>query len=136
MEFGSNSQLPDAQLIEAALAVQKHAYAPYSNFRVGAAIRTAAGAVVCGCNFENASYGLAICAERNAIGAMIASGQREIQSVVVVSSGGVTPCGACRQVLAEFGMDFAVILFNSDTQSIQAQWDMRDLLPGAFQLKS
>lgn len=124
----------DQKLIEAALAVQKQAYAPYSNFLVGAAIRDCSGKIYCGCNFENASYGLAICAERCAVGCMVASGQREIQAVVVASRGGVTPCGACRQVLAEFGKDFTVTLVDSKTSLVTAHWTMLDLLPGAFSL--
>ncbi len=125
----------EQQLIEVALRAQQNAYAPYSKFVVGAAIRTTNGVVVGGCNFENASYGLAICAERAAVGAMIATGEREIQSVVVVSVGGVTPCGACRQVLAEFGSDCEVVLYDSSQQIVSARWRMSELLPGAFKLR-
>lgn len=124
----------ERQLLELALQMQKQAYAPYSQFAVGAAILTGNGLVVGGCNFENASYGLAICAERAAVGAMVASGEREIQTVVVVSNGGVTPCGACRQVLAEFGSDCEVILYDSQQQAVSGRWRMSQLLPGAFQM--
>ncbi len=122
------------ELIQHALAAQRKAYAPYSEFQVGTAIRTSDGAVVTGCNVENASYGLSICAERAAVFAMISQGGREIESVVIASCGGVTPCGACRQVLAEFGLNYPVVLVDSATGAVQARWLMQDLLPGAFRL--
>jgi cytidine deaminase len=126
----------EQELIQAATAVQARAYAPYSRFFVGAALRTASGKVFAGCNVENASYGLAICAERSAVTAMIAQGELQIASVVVSSQGGVTPCGACRQVLAEFGGDYEVLLYDSTLQQVAARWKMSDLLPGAFRLSS
>ncbi len=122
------------ELIQAALEVQRRAYAPYSNFLVGAAIRTSSGKILTGCNFENASYGLSMCAERAAVAAMIASGEREIELIAVASRGAVTPCGACRQVLVEFGSNFSVVLVDSETHAIQNRWLMRDLLPGAFKM--
>ncbi len=122
------------QLVQAALDVQRRAYAPYSNFPVGAAIRTVSGDVFCGCNVENASYGLAICAERAALCAMVAGGQREIESVAIASLGGVSPCGSCRQALVEFGSNYSVILIDSQTQAVQQRWTMQELLPGAFRL--
>jgi cytidine deaminase len=124
----------ELEAIHAALEVQRQAYAPYSGFQVGAAIRTTSGRIVAGCNVENASYGLTMCAERNAIAAMVAGGEREIALVVVASRGGVTPCGACRQVLAEFGLNFSVVLVDSETQAVQNRWLMKELLPGAFKL--
>lgn len=124
----------EEELVLTALDVQRRAYAPYSNFLVGAAIRTASGKVIAGCNFENASYGLSICAERGAVAAMIASGEREIGMVVVASRGAVTPCGACRQVLSEFGSNFSVILVDSETQEVRHRWLIDELLPGAFKL--
>jgi cytidine deaminase len=122
------------EAIHAALEAGRHAYAPYSEFLVGAAIRTTSGRIVAGCNVENASYGLTMCAERNAVAAMVAGGEREIALVVVASRGGVTPCGACRQVLAEFGLNFPVVLVDSETQAVQNRWLMKELLPGAFKL--
>ncbi len=122
------------ELIHAALAVREKAYAPYSEFLVGAAIRTPSGNMYIGCNFENASYGLSICAERGAVAAMIAGGDREISLLAVASRGAVTPCGACRQVLAEFGLNFSVILVDSETHAIQNRWLMSGLLPAAFTL--
>ncbi len=124
------------ELIQRAMEAQRKAYAPYSEFLVGAAIRTSDGAIATGCNVENASYGLTMCAERAAIFAMVNHGGREIESVVIVSRGGVTPCGACRQVLAEFGLNYPVVLVDSETGAVQARWLMRDLLPGAFRLSN
>ena len=96
-----------AKLLRQARAAMKRAYAPYSNFQVGAAIQLKDGRIFTGCNVENASYGLTICAERNAIFAAVAGSAKkpEIMAVVVVNQRGVpcSPCGACRQVIAEFG---------------------------------
>ncbi|MEM8732948.1 MAG: cytidine deaminase [Planctomycetota bacterium] len=103
-------------LIAEASRVRLNAYAPYSRFQVGAALLTTNGSIFVGCNFENASYGLAICAERNAIGAMIAAGQKEIAAMAILSPGGAAPCGACRQVMNEFGPDCEVLLMDADPQ--------------------
>jgi cytidine deaminase len=124
----------EPQLVQLALNAQRQAYAPYSNFQVGAAIRTPSGEVFCGCNVENASYGLTSCAERAAVCAMVAGGHRQIELVVIASRGGVTPCGACRQILAEFGLNYDVILIDSENQKVHQRWAMQDLLPGAFRL--
>jgi cytidine deaminase len=99
-------------LVEAARRVREHAYAPYSGFRVGAALETSSGAVFTGANFENASYGATLCAERAAVASMIAGGERSIAKVAVYAEGPVLamPCGLCRQVLFEFGRDAAVIV--------------------------
>ena len=116
-------------LVEAAWKVREAAYAPYSNFAVGAALLAADGRVFTGCNVENISYGLTNCAERVAIGAAVAAGAREFLAVAVVADTGVpiSPCGACRQVLAEFRVP-KVMLANR-TERIEFSLD--DLLPRA-----
>jgi cytidine deaminase len=121
-------------LIEAAILVRQNAYAPYSRFAVGAAILGADGRVYAGCNVENASLGLTICAERNAVAAMIAGGCRSISAVVVVLEGAGSPCGACRQVLAEFGDLFPVLLVDATSRTATRQWAIGELLPAAFRL--
>jgi cytidine deaminase len=115
----------------AARQAQKRAYAPYSHFHVGAALEAEDGSQFAGCNVENASYGLTICAERGAIAAAVAHGARKFRRAVVVSDVDppAAPCGACRQVLAEFGLDLVVEGVGSTTRQ---QWTMRQLLPAAF----
>ena len=118
-------------LISAARNAQARAYAPYSNFRVGAALESMDGEVFTGCNVENASYGLTICAERAAICAAVGAGVRRFRRAVVVSDVDppAAPCGACRQVLAEFGLDLPIQAVGS-LRSIS--WRLADLLPSAF----
>jgi len=122
------------RLVESALAAQAKAYAPYSNFFVGAAILSEDGQVFEGCNVENASYGLAICAERSAVCAAIAGGQRHWRAIAVASQDAVTPCGACRQVLHEFGPALEVILVDGESREVRSRWTAESLLPGAFTL--
>ena len=117
--------------MQAAVAVRKQAYAPYSNFRVGAALVTPEGEIFLGCNVENASYGLAICAERAAICAAVSAGKQRFVGVAIASTGGVTPCGACRQVLMEFG-DMPVLLVNVDEPQTPRRYQLSDLLPDNF----
>jgi cytidine deaminase len=116
-------------LVEAAWQARDRAYAPYSNFHVGAALLAADGRIFAGCNVENISYGLTNCAERVAIGAAVAAGVREFLAVAVVADTGVpiSPCGACRQVLAEFGVPL-VMLANRATRE---QFRLEELLPRA-----
>jgi len=118
-------------LIAAAKNVRERAYAPYSGYRVGAAVLTSDGRVFTGCNVENASYSLGVCAERNAIAAAVAAGCDEFTGLVVVtaSSPPASPCGACRQVMAEFG-DFPVVLAGLDGD--ERRTTVFDLLPEAF----
>jgi cytidine deaminase len=104
------------KLITAAWAVREQAYAPYSNFQVGAALLGADGVIYRGCNVENLSFGLTICAERNAIAQAVAAGCRKFTALVVVAETRepVSPCGACRQVMAEFG-DFPILMATRET---------------------
>lgn len=97
-------------LVRAAHEVRERAHAPYSGFPVGAALAAADGRAFAGCNLENASYGLTVCAERNALAAAVAAGADSFTAIAVVSEGGVPPCGACRQVLAELASPELVIL--------------------------
>ena len=103
----------DKILFEAAKLAREAAYCPYSNFAVGAALRTATGEIFTGCNVENLSFGLTNCAERVAIGGAVAAGHREFDRIVVVADTRepISPCGACRQVIAEFG-DCGILLAN------------------------
>jgi len=101
------------KLLAAARAVRLRAHAPYSKFRVGAAVLDERGRVHAGCNVENASYGLTVCAERNAVAAAVAAGAKRIRAVAVVTRDGSSPCGACRQVLAEFGEPATEVLLAS-----------------------
>ncbi|SEV96728.1 cytidine deaminase [Cognatiyoonia koreensis] len=120
-------------LIDAAREVRENAHAPYSNFKVGAAIRAASGAVFQGCNVENVAYPEGTCAEAGAIAAMVAAGEREIAEVAVIADSPkpVSPCGGCRQKLAEFGArDVPVTLATLDGTVLKTT--VGDLLPGAF----
>ncbi len=118
-------------LVDAARAVQQRAYAPYSRFRVGCALETDDGRVFVACNVENASYGLTICAERAAVCAAVAAGARRFRRAVVVSDADppAAPCGACRQVLSEFGGDLRI---ESVGSARTVSWTVAELLPAAF----
>jgi cytidine deaminase len=118
------------ELITLASEARRQAYAPYSGFAVGAALRTASGRVYTGCNVENASYGLSICAERVAVGKAVSEGERDFDTLAVVSETMASPCGACRQVLAEFGLDIKVVM--ADLEHRQEIHSVGDLLPAAF----
>ncbi|MEM8943933.1 MAG: cytidine deaminase [Planctomycetota bacterium] len=123
-----------SQLIAASLAARQQAYAPYSKFLVGAAVLTDDGKVVAGANVENASYGLTICAERVAATAAVAAGARSITAVAIATAGAASPCGACRQVLAEFGGSMAVLLVDADDPSAVRTTTLDQLLPEQFEL--
>jgi cytidine deaminase len=120
-------------LIEAARLVRENAHAPYSRYKVGAAIRTASGRVFVGANVENASYGLALCAERSAIAAAIAAGEKRVTAVAVItaSSPPAAPCGMCRQVLAEFADDGLPVTLVNDVGE-RSDTTLGALLPHAF----
>ena len=118
-------------LIAAARQAREQAYAPYSRFPVGAALRSKSGRVFTGCNVENLSFGLTICAERVAVGAAVAAGEREFEALAVVadSKEPVTPCGACRQVLAEFSITLPVC--SANLQGAVYESSIAELLPRA-----
>jgi cytidine deaminase len=118
--------------MEAAIAVREQAYARYSQFPVGAALLSADGRIFVGCNVENASYGLSNCAERSAVFAAVAAGQHDFSLLAIASAGGVTPCGACRQVLAEFAPRLPILLIDIDQPATIVEVNLQDLLPGAF----
>jgi cytidine deaminase len=131
--------VPDTRrgLLAAARAVRSHAHAPYSRFTVGAAVLDDAGRIHTGCNVENASYGLTICAERNAVAAAVAAGAKSIRAVAIVTRmrrPPATPCGACRQVLAEFAGDDLPVLLAGPT-GIAHEQRLGALLPQAFRLR-
>ncbi len=122
-------------LIDAAVDARAGAYAPYSNFSVGAAVMSSGGRIFSGANVENASYGLTICAERVAVSTAVTAGCRELAAVAVVTPGGQSPCGACRQVLAEFGGQMEVLLVDADDTEKVSQFTLDQLLPGQFRLE-
>lgn len=119
------------KLIETASNARQRAYAPYSNYTVGAAVLTKAGNIYSGANVENAAYPTAMCAERVAIFKAVSEGEREFIAVAVVTMNGGTPCGSCRQVMAEFGLDTIVLIVNGNGEIID-ETDVAALLPGAF----
>jgi cytidine deaminase len=118
-------------LIHTAQEARKWAYAPYSGYAVGAALLTASGKVYDGVNVENAAYPTGTCAERVAVFKAVSEGEREFEAIAVVTLNGGSPCGSCRQVLAEFGLQTVVLLANADGQLLQ-EMTVADLLPGAF----
>jgi cytidine deaminase len=118
-------------LINLANEARKKAYAPYSKYRVGAALRTKARRIYTGANVENAAYPQTMCAERVAIFKAISEGDRELEVIAVVTDNGGSPCGACRQVLAEFGLETIVLIANGDGK-LEKEMTVKDLLPEAF----
>lgn len=122
----------DRELVAGALAARLRAFAPYSKFLVGAALRTPAGELFAGCNVENASYGLTNCAERTAIFSAVAAGEQQFARLAIASVGGVSPCGACRQVLAEFAPQLPILLVDVHRPEQVAEVNLADLLPGRF----
>ena len=123
------------ELVKAATEVRERAYAPYSNFKVGAAVRTKDGKIYTGCNVESASYGLTVCAERVAIWKAVSEGEKEFEQVAVVADTEelTPPCGVCRQIIWEFGGDIPITFANlkGNTETVK----MSELLPRAFDTK-
>lgn len=125
-----DSSTTDA-LVLAALDVRLRAHAPYSNFQVGAALLADDGEVFIGCNIENASFSLTLCAERVAAAAAVTAEKRHWRVIAIASKGGVSPCGACRQFLTEFGHDLLVVTIDAESKKRQV-FQLSELLPHAF----
>src|SRR5882672_11042292 len=128
------SAVPWKELTDAASRARAAAYAPYSNYQVGAALLSGDGRIFAGCNVENASYGLALCAERSAVAQLIATGQRTIIALVVVTAGPEpgSPCGLCRQTLSEFAADLPIGLAVVGDEAPRVIKQLRDLFPDPF----
>ena len=122
------------QLRDAAFAAMENAYAPYSRFRVGAAVRASTGEIISGCNVENAVYGEALCAERVAVAAAVAQGLKSFEEIAIASESDEPspPCGSCRQTMSEFAPDLIVTSYARNGK--QATWRLGELLPEAFAL--
>jgi len=118
------------ELIHKAIAAREKAYAPYSKYKVGAALLTADGKIYDGCNVENAAYGLCMCAERTAMFQAVSEGERNFTAIAVATENGGSPCGSCRQVLREFAPDLAVII--TDAAGNFRETTLADLLPDSF----
>jgi cytidine deaminase len=118
-------------LIEQANQARRRAYVPYSHYPVGAALRTKSGKTFTGVNVENAAYPTTMCAERTAVYKAVSEGERAFEVIAVVTDNGGSPCGSCRQVLAEFGLDTIVLIANGAGELLQ-ETSVRELLPGAF----
>ncbi|MGO4870566.1 MAG: cytidine deaminase [Roseiarcus sp.] len=131
--MSKSAENPLNALFAAAKAAQAHAYAPYSRFKVGAALRTPSGTVFSGCNVENAAYPQGACAESGAIGAMALAGERRIADIVVVGEGEAlcTPCGGCRQRIREFA-DAKTRVHVAGPEGVRATFTLEELLPHSF----
>ena len=129
--------MSERPLLEAAARAMELAYCPYSRLRVGAALRAAGGGVFSGCNIENGSYGLTLCAERNAVSQALLAGHRAFEALAIVadSNNPLTPCGACRQVLAEFcTRDLPIYVSTSRNMTAVSRYTLGELLPHAFRM--
>ncbi len=118
-------------LIQLANEVRKNAYVPYSHYRVGAALRSRSGRIFTGVNVESAAYPTTMCAERTAVFKAVSEGEREFDAIAVVTDNGGSPCGSCRQVLAEFGLDTVVLIADGEGR-LHHEMTLSDLLPEAF----
>ena len=118
-------------LVQSAIEAHKWVYAPYSEYPVGAALLTASGRIYDGVNIENAAYPASMCAERVAVFKAVSQGEREFVAIAVVTRDSGSPCGTCRQVLSEFGLD-TIVLIGDESGKITLETTIEDLLPGAF----
>ena len=118
-------------LIDLANAARESAYVPYSHYAVGSALRTKTGKIYTGVNIENAAYPQTMCAERVAIFKAVSEGEKEFEAIAVVTNNGGSPCGGCRQVMAEFGLDTIVLMANGDGDIVK-ETTVKELLPEAF----
>ena len=118
-------------LIDLANEARRRAYTPYSKYKVGAALRTGSGHIFTGCNIENAAYPTCVCAERVAVFKAVSEGERDFEVIAVVTPNGGSPCGSCRQVMAEFGLDTLVLIADGEGRLVQ-ETTVGGLLPGAF----
>jgi len=127
----SVNQSQKEELVQKAADARHQAYAPYSKFKVGAAVLDDKGVITPGANMENASYGLTLCAERVAIFSALANGSKYIKAIAVIVPGGGTPCGACRQVLNEFNPEL-IVLYGNEEGRLVKESNLKELLPDAF----
>lgn len=125
------NELKRKELIQKAMAARLNAYAPYSNYPVGAALLTISDRIFTGVNVENAGYSHTICAERTAVVKAVSEGEQRFEAIAVVTENGGSPCGSCRQVLSEFGLDTVVIIADKDGNLVE-ETSVAKLLPGAF----
>ena len=132
--MASEGDKVNSRLIEFAIEAMENAYAPYSDFKVGAALLSKNGKIYTGCNVENASFGATNCAERTAVFKAVSEGEREFEKIAIVSSSGdfTYPCGICRQVLAEFMKDGTIVLYSA-SDGIK-EIEIKELIPYAFKL--
>ena len=121
----------DRELVKLAAEARSKAYAPYSEYPVGAALRTESGNVFTGVNVENAAFPLSMCAERSAVFSAVTAGEKKFQAVAVATRNGGAPCGSCRQVLSEFGLETRVLIANQDQEVLKVT-TVGELLPGQF----
>lgn len=124
-----------SKLVREAADVRKNAYAPYSEFKVGAAIITRSGKIYTGANMENSSYGLTVCAERHALAAAVSAGERDFDAIAISSEGAVTPCGACRQVISDMCGNIPIYLADEKGE-LKTTTDTQTLIPNAFGSKN
>jgi cytidine deaminase len=131
MEIGMLTAELRQKLVEMATSARRWAYAPYSHYTVGAALLTCSGRIYDGVNVENAAYPTSMCAERVAVYKAVSEGERQFEAIAVATTNAGAPCGSCRQVLAEFGLDILVLTVDDEGKIVQ-EATLRELLPGAF----